>query len=169
MHADENYRSFREYLAAVQKQFELEFCGLWCQETLSIKWSLYVDFGDHCVSVCLFDVKRELQIEWRDELNLILYPELLFLIVFLFIHLFIQSVNKYFCVPCTMLCRFELSLEQDWFRSSFLQSLLTIVNVSDEFSFIISRRSHWLVMVKAALIMKASLWKYSAMAFYSQD
>ena len=168
MHADENYKSLREYLAAVQKQFELEFCGLWCQETLSIKLSLYVDFGSHCVSVLPIWCKKRTT-DWMNRWTKSDPVPRTVVFVFLFIHLFIHSFYKYFCVPCTILCRFELSLEQDWFRSSFLQSLLTIVNVSDEFSFILSRRSHWLVMVKAALIMKASLWKYSAMAFYSQD
>lgn len=51
MHAKESYRPLREYLAALQKQFELEFNGLWCWESLSIKLSLSVDFGGHYVSV----------------------------------------------------------------------------------------------------------------------
>lgn len=51
MHAKESHRPLREYLAALQKQFELEFNGLRCQESLTVKLSLYVDFGGHCVSL----------------------------------------------------------------------------------------------------------------------
>lgn len=54
---------------------------------------------------CLFDVKRELQTESRDEVNLTLSSQLLFLFVFLFIY----STNTY--VPCTVLNKSELSLE----------------------------------------------------------
>lgn len=54
---------------------------------------------------CLFDVKRELQTESRDEVNLTLSSQLLFLFVFLFIH----STDTY--VPCTVLNKSELSLE----------------------------------------------------------
>ena len=67
MHAKESYRPLREYLAALQKQFELEFNGLWCQESLSIKLSLYVDFGGHCVLPTLYKRTMDWMKRWTKS------------------------------------------------------------------------------------------------------